>query len=74
MAEKSESFLLAGFGDQSTGQQQLAYLNGIVHSVRGYYFSVNDRPAHKPALLMGPFVLGTVQSSRGDSGKYLLLD
>ncbi|KAE9546653.1 hypothetical protein FO519_010135 [Halicephalobus sp. NKZ332] len=64
IAEESENFLLAGFGDHSTGQQQLAYLNGIIHSVRGYYFSINDRPA----LLMGPFVLGTGQSSRGNSG------
>uniref|UniRef100_A0A914EN09 Uncharacterized protein n=1 Tax=Acrobeloides nanus TaxID=290746 RepID=A0A914EN09_9BILA len=68
IAEESENFLLAGFGDQSTGEQQLAYLNGIVHSVRGYYFSVYDRPAHRPSLLMGPFILGTGQSSRGGSG------
>lgn len=67
VAEESESFLLAGFGDQSTGQQELAYLNGIVHSIRGYYFSANGQD-------MGPFVLGTGQSSRGDSGKFLLFD
>ncbi|CAD6198109.1 unnamed protein product [Caenorhabditis auriculariae] len=63
--EESEIFLLAGFGDMTSGSQKLAYLSGIVHSVRGYYFSLNDRPSPP---LMGPFYLGTGQSSRGDSG------
>lgn len=62
--------MLAGFGDQSTGQQQLTYLNGIVHTTRGYRFSSSNISN----LIMGPFILGTVNSSRGDSGKYLLLD
>ncbi|CAJ0961539.1 unnamed protein product, partial [Mesorhabditis belari] len=59
-AEKSESFLLAGFGDMNTGTQQLVYSTGIVHSV-GHHFCRSGKS-------MGPLVLGTLPGSRRDSG------
>ncbi|CAI2347279.1 unnamed protein product [Caenorhabditis sp. 36 PRJEB53466] len=51
--EESEPFTLAGFGND-TGC--LSYLPGSIHSVRRHYFSG-----------LGPFILGTSQSSCGDS-------
>lgn len=57
-AQESEPFTLAGFGNE---QGSLSYLPGAIHSVRDYYFDGN-------ASNMGPFILGTSRSSRGDSG------
>lgn len=55
----SEAFTLAGFGND---QGCISYLNGIIHHGRDYFFYNGVRQ-------MGPFILGTAQSRRGDSGK-----
>uniref|UniRef100_A0A1I7SHC3 Uncharacterized protein n=2 Tax=Bursaphelenchus xylophilus TaxID=6326 RepID=A0A1I7SHC3_BURXY len=57
-AQESEPFTLAGFGNE---QGSLSCLPGEIHSCREYYFRGDVQQ-------LGPFILGTSRSSRGDSG------
>ncbi|CAD6192679.1 unnamed protein product [Caenorhabditis auriculariae] len=57
-AQESEPFTLAGFGNE---HGRLSYLPGTIHSVRDTYFEGDGKQ-------LGPFILGTSPSSRGDSG------
>jgi hypothetical protein len=61
-AEETESFTVAGFG--TLEQESLSYTSGIVHSLGDYYSSSAGSTNR-----LGPFILGTSQTSRGDSGK-----
>ncbi|CAD6199428.1 unnamed protein product [Caenorhabditis auriculariae] len=55
---ESEPFTLVGFGND---RGYISYLPGAIHYVRDYSFHNDDRR-------MGPFILGSCASSRGDSG------
>lgn len=63
-AEESEAFVLAGFGNE---KQSLSYLPGTIHSLCDYYSTFKTSEGND--ISMGPFILGTSRSSRGDSGK-----
>ncbi|CAI5455284.1 unnamed protein product [Caenorhabditis angaria] len=55
---ESEPFTLVGFGND---RGYISYLPGAIHYVRDYSFHNDERK-------MGPFILGSCASSRGDSG------
>uniref|UniRef100_A0A1I7TB45 Peptidase A1 domain-containing protein n=1 Tax=Caenorhabditis tropicalis TaxID=1561998 RepID=A0A1I7TB45_9PELO len=60
--EDGEPYTSVGFGNDNG---HLSYTTGIVNSTKDYYFT--------GATQLGPFMLGTSLSSRGDSGKDFFL-
>lgn len=55
-AEKSEPFTMSGYGND---HGSLSHLSGVIHSVCDTYFEGEGRQ-------LGPFILGTSGSSRGE--------